>query len=140
MEQRDFLQDQIDQLGKVLAKLLADFVGFKSQGNVAEGIKHTNKVFAKALDLDVEVLLAMGNNELWVYLRRKKYQSEHLELIADYFTEWGESLINENEAEAVRIFRKAMQIYDLINEDSRVYSFERAAKYQKLEAFVEELQ
>ena len=43
MEQRDLIKDQIEQLGKVLAKIIADFLEFKSSGNVNQGIEISNE-------------------------------------------------------------------------------------------------
>ncbi|MEM6524269.1 MAG: hypothetical protein AAF693_10770 [Bacteroidota bacterium] len=42
MEQRDLLRDQIEQVGKVLAKLLSDFPGLKSKGEAFQGMQITN--------------------------------------------------------------------------------------------------
>ena len=56
MEQRDFLQKQIDQLGRVLGKLLADLIGLQNQGEVSEGIEITSQKLKDELDLDLESL------------------------------------------------------------------------------------
>jgi hypothetical protein len=57
MEQRDLLKDQIEQLGKVLAKVLADIIGFKGQGQAVEGIQKTNEALQEEADINIESLL-----------------------------------------------------------------------------------
>lgn len=56
MEQRDYLQKQIDQLGRVLGKLLADLIGLKNQGEISEGIEIISQKLKDELDLDLESL------------------------------------------------------------------------------------
>ncbi len=38
MIQRDIIQQQIEQLGRALGKIITAFLGLKSQGKVAEGL------------------------------------------------------------------------------------------------------
>ena len=56
MEQRDLLKDQIEQLGKVLAKILPDFLGLKSEGQISQGIEITNHRLRSELDIEIEEL------------------------------------------------------------------------------------
>ena len=39
MQQEDWLIRQINQLGRVLGKILSDLLGLKTQGRVSEGIE-----------------------------------------------------------------------------------------------------
>lgn len=43
MEQRDLIKDQIEQLGRVLGKILVDFLGLKSGGQIEHGIEVSKK-------------------------------------------------------------------------------------------------
>ncbi len=56
MEQRDLLKDQIDQLGKVLAKILSDFLGLKAKGQASHGVEISNHRFQRELEINIERL------------------------------------------------------------------------------------
>ena len=84
MEQRDLLKDQIEQLGKVLAKILSDFLGLKSNGNVTQGIEISNESLQSELDIDIEKIIALNKTELEEYVRNRKLTESHLELLSEY--------------------------------------------------------
>jgi hypothetical protein len=58
MEQQDFLMRQIDQLSRVLAKLLADLVG-PNKGQVSESIEVTNQTLKTEIGLNIEELMTI---------------------------------------------------------------------------------
>ncbi len=82
MEQRDLLKDQIEQLRKVLAKVLSDFAGLKSKGNVALGIEVSNECLQSEIDIDIEKLINLTKQELKEYLKARKLTAEHLEILS----------------------------------------------------------
>ena len=47
MQQEDFLKRQIDQLGQVLGKILADLIGLKAVGQIGEGIEASSQALKK---------------------------------------------------------------------------------------------
>ena len=56
---RDHLQKQIDQLGKVLAKVLADFLDLKDQEKIEEGIEMIRQSLITQLDLDIRQMMVI---------------------------------------------------------------------------------
>lgn len=84
MEQRDYLQKQIDQLGQVLGKILSDLLGLKTQGQINEGIELTNQALKKQLDLDIEELISISTDNLINILKTEKnISTENMDKLAE---------------------------------------------------------
>ena len=132
MEQRDLIKDQIEQLGKVLGKILSDFLGLKAQGKVAQGIEISNENLKSELDLDIEIILSLNGQELSEYLKDKKLTSEHIEKLIDFIAEIGEHTMLTDKNQAIRIFKKILEMYKIVNAISNAYSFERIHKEEKI--------
>ncbi len=105
MEQRDLLKDQIERLGKVLAKILSDFLGFKSSGNATQGIEISNESLQSELDIDTEKIMAINKTELEVYQGQK---------------------IDKSDAQ-LRL-QKAIVLLNIADEISKTMSFDRINK------------
>lgn len=131
MEQRDLLKDQIEQLGKVLAKILSDFFGLKSKVNIAQTIEISNKHLKSELDIDIEKLVAYDKNKLREYLNTRKFTEIHLETLSDYLTEVGKNKTTRADAELY--LKKAVDLLEYADEISKTISFERINKKDNIE-------
>jgi len=132
MEHRDCLKNQIEQLGKVLSKILSDFLGFKSKGNIAQGIEISNERFQSELDIDIEKIITLDKTELKEYLNNCKMAEPHFEVLSEYLTEIGMEKIEANKGEAELYLKKAIELLDIIDEISKIMSFERINKKTKI--------
>lgn len=56
MEQEDYLKRQIDQLGRVLGKILADLMELKAQGQVGGGMEAASQALKNELGLNIDEL------------------------------------------------------------------------------------
>ena len=126
MERRDYLKDQIDQMGRVLGKILADFLGLKSQGMVNQGIEISNEQLIGELDLDVEELLSLNKSDMIEQLEAKNLTAEHLEILASYLHEVGEVEFHHKNEHAKTYLNAALTLLDHLDEGSRTYSIERS--------------
>jgi hypothetical protein len=63
MVRRDYLQKQIDLLGRVLGKVLTDLLGLKNVGEIIEGIDSTYVALKNELNIDIEDLIELSNEE-----------------------------------------------------------------------------
>ncbi len=72
MEQQDYLKRQIDQIGRILGKILADFIGFKIKGQINEGIEKTNQALKSEIDVDIFDLIKIPTNDFINRLKSKK--------------------------------------------------------------------
>jgi hypothetical protein len=59
----DYFKKQIDQLGKVLAQLIADMIGLKAQGQEIEMIAVVDKTLKNELGLDISGLIAIPQDQ-----------------------------------------------------------------------------
>jgi len=133
MQQRDLLKDQIEQLGKVLAKLLADFFALKSKGNVSLGIEQTNDQFISKVDIDIEAMAGMSEKELNDYLDSRLLTVPHLELLAKYLYEVGlEKKRSSGHANGLRYFNAAKALLDYADRTSATFSFERKGFWEEI--------
>lgn len=131
MEQRDLLKDQIEQAGKVLAKILGDFLGLKSQGNVEQAIEISNECFQSELDIDIKKLVVLDKSELKKYLKTRKLTYVHLETLSEYLAEIGKSKATKVEVELY--LKKAIELLEYADEISKSMSFERISKKTEIE-------
>jgi len=135
MGQEDYLKRQIDQLGKVLGKLLADLIGLGPKGQTTERIARTNHVFKKELNLDIEKLMVIPPDKMVDRLKEtKKLSFDHLDKIADIFFLLAESC---DEKDIYREKRKYFYqlsglIYEHLNKNDKTYSLERQFKLGKI--------
>lgn len=139
MEKRDFLLNQIEQLGKVLAKILSDFLKLKSDGNGAQGIEISNERFQSELDIDIDELLTLSSNELKSYLETRSLTDNHIEIISDYLFEIGKMEFENNEAKEKLTLEKAYELLDVADDISRTTSFQRISKKNKLKNLLQNI-
>jgi hypothetical protein len=131
MQQRDLIKDEIERLGKVLARVLADFIGKKSNGNVNEGFSNANLRLKNELNIDVEDLLSFSKKELKGYFESQKLIQDHLEILAELFKEIGLTK-NDDDTVAQQFIIKAIEILDVAEELSKSVSFNRDKKRNEL--------
>ncbi|MBN2614051.1 MAG: GNAT family N-acetyltransferase [Bacteroidales bacterium] len=122
MEKRDYLLDQIEQMGKVIAALLSGFLGLKAQGKAALALEVSRRQMREEVDIDIELILNLSEKELKRYLKERKLIQHHLDKLALYFLEIGESLQEDNRNEAGMYLLKARQLLELSAEFTRTLS------------------
>ena len=124
---------QIEQLGKVLGKILADFLGLKSKGQVSQGIEISNEQLKSELDIDINKLITLPKNELKDYLLKRKLTENHLEILSEFLMEIGKSKIESNTADAKIYLEKSLEILEIADEVSKTMSFDRINRKKKIE-------
>jgi len=121
-------------MGKVLARILSDFMGLKSQGKTTQGIEISNESLKSELDLDIDLILSLKNEELSAYLTERKLTSEHIEMLADYLAEIGEHAMSTDKQYAMKILEQTLELYNVADAISNTYSFDRISKKDKIKA------
>lgn len=132
-ERRDYLKKQIDQLGRVLGKMLADLLGLKQQGQVNEGLQLVNETMQKVLSLNLISLVAVSPKELVGWLQREhQFKPEHLETMAHILYEAAEGFLLQNDTETAKaLWERALALYEHLEASESTFSFER---HQRIEA------
>ncbi len=132
MEQRDILKDQIEELGRVLGKIIADFLGLKEQGNITQGIIISTQQLKSSLAIDLELLLSKTNAELLAYLQERNLSFEHIETLANHLAEIGTAQMDVQQATGIKLLQKVLEIYHLINTHTKLYSLDRMNRSDKI--------
>ena len=138
MEERDYFKRQIDLIGKVLGKLLADLIGTKKSGGNSGGIEITNQVLKEELDLDIEFLIAIPKDKIIDLLKiEKRLSDENLQLIAEILiVNLSNSDNNMEEIDRINLYEKCLKIYEHIEKFDKTYSFERNTKIQNIRSLL----
>lgn len=132
MEQRDLLKDQIEQLGKVLTKILSSFLGLKSSSSLARRVEISNQRLQSELDIDIEKLITLNKTELAENVKNRRLTEGHLETLSEYLKEVGIAKTEINKNEAQLCLKKAIELLDVADEISKTMSFDRINKKSKL--------
>lgn len=134
MEERDYFKRQIDLLGKVLTKLLAELIDNKSSGGITNEIEITNQVLKSELDIEIIDLINMPNDEIIDFLQTKKQLNDkNFEQIAEIlmFNIETNSENGINKISKLNLLQKCLTIYDYVQSNDKTYSFERNMKIKK---------
>jgi hypothetical protein len=138
MEQRDLIKDQIEQIGKVLGAIIAGFFGLKAQGKVEQGIEISNEKLKEGLDIDINKILNFKYQKLSDYLDNLNISSGNIEKLIDYVIEIGEHKLVVDKKQGVRIFERVLEMYDILDAKSNIYSFARIKKEERIKELLEE--
>jgi hypothetical protein len=130
MQKEDFLKKQIDQLGLVLGKMLADLLGLKTQGQIQLGISIVNQALKEEISLDINDLVLIPKEEfITKLLESKSFNNENLEKIADILLLIGVDSQNSMKKD---LLERSLLIFEYINKTTSTYSFERHLKIQRI--------
>jgi hypothetical protein len=139
MEKRDYLMDQIEQLGQALALIFSKLYGLKSQGKVPEAIEMTNQSLKNELNLDIAELSAIATDDFVLTLKEeKKFTFSNLERLADILlliADESEGNKTEND-QSLNLYAKCLSIYNYLNESDLTYSFERQSKIERISSML----
>ncbi|KPK87283.1 MAG: hypothetical protein AMS27_03010 [Bacteroides sp. SM23_62_1] len=140
MEQRDYLMRQIEQLGEVLAVMLARLLGIKQKGNASLGLEELRQTYKSELDLDVEELIRIPKEKIVeTFLKKNKLMEHHLETIAELLQVTGEDLISYDRVkDGNNILEKSLYILEYLQTTSKVYSINRVMKIGYLKNMLKE--
>lgn len=133
MLKRDFLLAQIEQISKVLSKILSDFLGLKSGGDMDQGIELMQEQLKAELDIDLEVLITLSKEEMKSYLLERKMANNHFEKLAEYLKEIGMRNSTNDREKANNYLKKALELIDLEDELYETMSFSRMKLRKEIE-------
>jgi hypothetical protein len=133
MEQRDLIPDQIEQAGKVLAKLLSDLIGYKSKGMFTIGIEQTRQGLMSELKIDLNQIISSKGFDITNHEVFQNLKAEHFEILSEYIHEIGEYFIFTNKIKAIACFERSIELLMLADEGSKTLSFARFDKRKLLQ-------
>ena len=133
-EKRDYLMQQIEQLGQVLGQMLAYLLGLKNRGAATLSLDEIRQVYDDRLNLPLSLILETPADRIIQLLTEKvKYMDRHLEKMADVLDETGELYnVSGDPERASSLWEKALLIYTHLHKTDRSFSMERMQKISRL--------
>ena len=133
MEQEDYIKRQIDQLGRVLGKILADLVGLISQGQEDAGIESADQTLKTALELDSDQLADIPASDFLATLQlNKELNSQNLDILAGILFAIAEEAIPPENDKKKKLLERSLTIYQHLDKTSSTYSFDRHLRIEKI--------
>jgi len=135
MQQEDWLIRQINQLGRVLGKILSDLLGLKTQGKVGEGIEAAEQALKNELDLNIDDLTTIPTERFIKTLQEgKKLSEDDFDKLADIFFLIAEELSQRgtDDKKKKKLYEKALTIHEYLDKTGSTYSIDRHNKIEKI--------
>lgn len=124
MERRDYLQDQVEQLGRVLQHMLARLLGHKT--NTSIGSETLDEILREHTGTDLEEILQMDKPRLESLMHTALFQrSTDAETLAEILIVFSET--TSSKEKAGNAAQAAKYILDIIDQKEATVSLHRMA-------------
>ena len=129
MQQKDFLLREIEKIGTLLRYLMGKLIPSSSIENTEETIQLINRELVENSDFNINEILSFSIKDFdEIFTQSKGYSFENIELLADLLYTIGNNQVTIN----IDHLKKALELYEYINEKSKTYSFERISKIEEI--------
>ncbi len=133
MQQKDFILREIEKIGTLLRYLIGKLIPSSSVKNSEETIELINRELVENSGFNVDKILNLSINDFdKTFTKSKGYSFENIELLADLLYTIG----NDQSQSKSNYLKKALQLYEYINEKSKTFSFERTNKINNLKSLI----
>ena len=137
MYRRDYFKKQVDQLGEMLAKLLADILRVKSgnPGDQTEVMSTSRFRELTGIDLN-DIPESDDPDAIKQLLEKHQLSPEHLHVTADIFVEMADIQVSTNPDAALRLYKKSLVLYQYLSKNQSTYSLEMHWKMERIRALL----
>jgi hypothetical protein len=126
----DYLLKYLEKLSRVIAAML----GFRDKGFPEDGLHLADETYKEMLDIDLNDIVGMPVEIFIERVRKENYNPSYIEAIAQLTHETAKSFQAQGkEQNAKNIYLKCLQLYRLLNEKDKTFSFEREMIISELE-------
>jgi hypothetical protein len=135
LQQEDYIKRQIDQLGRVLGKILADLMGLKARRQASLEIESVSQALKTELGLTIDDLTLIPTDSfLTTLLDTKKFSDNNFEQLAEIMFLIAEELNikNTDVGKMKQLYERALIIFEILDKTSSTYSFDRHSKIEKI--------
>ena len=130
MEKQDYLQRQIDQLGKVLGELLGKITGSGKNPDASETLEIVSQVLNENLDWDIKKLLDIPEDEFVDKIKERQLLDDtNIETLADVLVEVAE----HNPSNEEELLKRALMMYEYLEKSNMTFSFTRNQKMEEVQ-------
>lgn len=125
---------QIEQMGQVLAQMLAYLLGLRGRGSASLRLDEIRQNYDDRLNLPLDLILETPADKIIQLLTEKvKYMDRHLEKMGDVLDETGELYsASGDQGSAKDLWAKALTIYTHLQKTDKSFSMERMQKISRL--------
>ncbi len=131
MKQDDYLLNQIDLLGKVLAKIIDLLLGRKNENEVFEINQLVLQTNEHTAPIKIIEVLELPNSQLIEFLVIQNFKVHHIEKLAELF-----QLLSNDNTNTINCLEKSLILYNYVQNYSLTYSSERVKRITKIEALL----
>ncbi len=135
MERRDYLMDQIHELGLFIAKLMGTLQKKVEAGEEDKMLDEAKDAFSIQFGLDLEDLLFMDEAGFVNLMEENLLADEHFEKMAEVFETLGDHAFEHQTVLRKSLyFQKSLLLLHYIEGKSHSYSMERAESIVRIES------
>ncbi|MEA2107593.1 MAG: DUF6483 family protein [Bacteroidota bacterium] len=129
MEKQDYLQRQIDQLGKVLGELLGKITGSGKNTDASETIEEVSQVLNENMNLDIDQLMEIPENEFIDTIKDNQLLDDvNIEILADVLVK----LAEHHPSNKKELLKRALMMYEYLEKSNMTFSFTRNQKMESV--------
>jgi len=125
----DYLLKYLEKLSRVIAAIM----GFRDKGFPEDALRLADETYSELIDFKAEELAIMPIEKFVEIIKKTGYTSTYLEIIARLANETADAYqMQGNNEFAAAFYKKTLEIYYLLNEKDKTFSFEREMKIAEL--------
>ena len=130
MEQQDYLKRQIDQLARILGKVLTLLPGLNKNGQLTYAYEASEQIIKTELDIDIRRLINMPSDELINYLKSEKYYTnQNLGKLADILFLTAQ-YATDNDKQS--LYLKSLSVFEYLETAEKTYAIDRQLKIKQI--------
>ena len=130
MPKEDYLLKYLEKLSRVIAAML----GFRDKGFPEDGLRLADDAYKELLTFDTNELAIMPVSKFMEIIRKVGYSPTYIEALAQLSHETANTFSAQGNSEhALSFYHKSLQLYYLLNEKDKIFSFERESIISELE-------
>ncbi len=135
MQQKDFILREIEKISTLLRYLIGKLIPSSLVENYEETIELINRELVENSGFNINEILSFSIKDFdEVFTQSKGYSYENTELLADLLFTLG----NDRSQSKSNYLKKALELYEYINEKSKTFSFERISKIEEIKVKIKE--
>ena len=133
MSQRDYLMQQIEEMGYFLASLIRRVLKLKDEKQEDKITGTLHDAIQEKLSFSIDQAIAIGNEEFMDLMKTHFTTESQLEKMAELLMLTGKSIRPSLSPERLNYLEKSLSLYTHLQETSSSFSFERRDKILEID-------
>jgi hypothetical protein len=133
MPSRDYLIRQFEEMGYFLASLLRRILKMKEENQQQQTESAVKEELFQELKLDINQIIILENQDFLRLIQTTFTSEDQLDKLADILKTLGQEIEFSFTINKANYLRKALFIYQNIQENSSVFSYDRRNKIQEIQ-------